>query len=359
MSSLTLRAGPEALAHIRERGLRPADVSVVPGASGGPKWLVLAGIDRYVIGEWLLEPRTRPLHLVGSSIGSWRMACLAQRDSRAALDRAHAAYLEQRYPHRPSPTLVSETSARILDVLLGPAGADEILDNQARRLHVIAAQCRGLTASERRYTQLAGFALMASMNALSRRSIGLQARRVVFHAQGDASLLAHLGDLPTRHAVLTRANLAPALLASASIPLVLDGVQVPGIDGGPCRDGGLTDYHLDIDYGIDEGIVFYPHFSSQVITGWFDRSLPWRRARQTLRRTLLVAPSPGFVASLPFGKIPDRRDFYTMDDATRIRAWQTVMSASERMGDELRQLIERGRLADAVQPIEGTGQTTS
>ena len=121
--------------------------------------------------------------------------------------------------------------------------------------------------------------------------------------------------------------------------------------GGLCRDGGLTDYHLDIDYGIDEGNVFYPHFSSQVITGWFDRALPWRRARRTLHQTLLVAPSPAFVASLPFGKIPDRRDFHTMDDATRMRAWRTVMAESARMADELRTLIDTERLAGAIQPI--------
>ncbi|HEX5633682.1 MAG TPA: patatin-like phospholipase family protein, partial [Gemmatimonadales bacterium] len=86
--------------------MQPADVDVVPGASGGAKWLVLAGLDRFLFGDFLQAPRERPLHLIGSSIGSWRMACLAQRDPRAALDRAHAAYLEQRYPRRPAPTLV-------------------------------------------------------------------------------------------------------------------------------------------------------------------------------------------------------------------------------------------------------------
>jgi hypothetical protein len=93
-SSLALRAGPHALAILRERGLRAADVDVIPGASGGAKWLALAGIDRFLFGELLRQPRERPLHLIGSSIGSWRMACLAQRDPVAALalepnDRPH------------------------------------------------------------------------------------------------------------------------------------------------------------------------------------------------------------------------------------------------------------------------------
>jgi hypothetical protein len=49
-SNLSLLAGPDALRWIRERGLRGDDVDVVPGVSGGPKWLVLAGLDRVLFG---------------------------------------------------------------------------------------------------------------------------------------------------------------------------------------------------------------------------------------------------------------------------------------------------------------------
>ena len=35
--ALTLRAGPRALARIRQHGLSPADVGILPGAAGGPK----------------------------------------------------------------------------------------------------------------------------------------------------------------------------------------------------------------------------------------------------------------------------------------------------------------------------------
>lgn len=35
--ALTLKAGRRALARIRERGLQPADVGIVPGAAGGPR----------------------------------------------------------------------------------------------------------------------------------------------------------------------------------------------------------------------------------------------------------------------------------------------------------------------------------
>src|SRR5215207_2129535 len=128
--ALTLRAGPQALAILRERGLRAEDVDVLPGASGGAKWLAIAGLDRWLFGEFLAAPRARPLHCIGSSIGSWRMACLAQRDPLAALARGHRAYVhEQRYAARPTAAEVTRVLGRCLDLLLGPHGVDEILSH--------------------------------------------------------------------------------------------------------------------------------------------------------------------------------------------------------------------------------------
>lgn len=354
-SSLTLRAGPAALALVRERGLRAADVDVVPGASGGAKWLALAGLDRFLFGEFLQEPRTRPLHLIGSSIGSWRMACLAQRDPAAALARGHDAYIhEQRYSPRPSPGEITAVLTRALDHLLGPTGVDEILAHPWARLHVITAEARGLAASERRLLLMAGMAVAAAANLASRRSLAWQMRRVIYHSCGDETPFRHLADLPTTHRPLSRENLRAALLASGSIPLLMEGVRVPqGADGpgGLHWDGGVLDYHLDLDFGAGEGLVLYPHFYAHVVPGWYDKALSWRRARgANFHRALLVAPSDSFVASLPGGKIPDRHDFYTMPEAERIRRWQATALASARLGDELRELLATGRLAERVQP---------
>ncbi len=352
VSSLTLRAGPAALALIRDRGLRGEDVDVVPGASGGAKWLVLGGIDRFVFGELLREPRARPLHLIGSSIGSWRMACAAQRDPLAALARGHHAYIfDQRYPLRPTTRQITAVLAHALDVLLGPAGVDEILSHPWARVHVITAEGRGLAASDRRILLQAAIALAAVGNIVSRRALALHMRRFIFHSAGDETPFRHLADLPTMHVALTRENLRAALLASGSIPLLLDGVRIPGAPGGVHWDGGVLDYHLDLDFGAGDGLVLYPHFFEHVVPGWFDKALRWRRAGgANFRRALLIAPSDAFVASLPDGKIPDRRDFYTMPDSERMRRWQTVLDASARLGDELRELIATGRIADALRP---------
>ena len=352
MASLSLLAGPEALTTIRERGLRAEDVDVIPGASGGPKWLVLEELDRFLFGEFLQEPRTRPLHLIGSSIGSWRMACLAQRDPAAAVARLREGYIEQRYPTKPTPAMVTRTSHAILDGMLGETGAEEILSHPWARLHVITAECRGLARSERAPLQMLGMAAAAAGNLLSRRTLRLHVRRVIFDTAGDESPFRGLRDFATTHRPLTRANLRPALLASGAIPMVLQGVPIPGAPGEIHRDGGIIDYHLDLEYGPGAGLVLYPHFYPHVVPGWFDKSLPWRRARgANFRRALILAPTPEFVGRLPGGRIPDRNDFYRMPDDERIAAWRRVTAASAELADELRTLLATGRIAEAVKAL--------
>lgn len=73
MRALRLYAGPQARRHIEQHGLRPQDVRVVPAAAGGPKGLVLGPLDRFIFGDWLASS-SQPVHLVGASIGAWRVA---------------------------------------------------------------------------------------------------------------------------------------------------------------------------------------------------------------------------------------------------------------------------------------------
>ena len=73
MPALRIYAGPKARRHIEQQGLQPQDVGVVPGAAGGPKGLILGPLDRFIFGEWLAQS-SQPVHLVGASIGAWRMA---------------------------------------------------------------------------------------------------------------------------------------------------------------------------------------------------------------------------------------------------------------------------------------------
>jgi hypothetical protein len=51
MKVLQIHAGATALKHLRERGLQPTDVRVIPAAAGGPKGLVLNRPGRYLFGD--------------------------------------------------------------------------------------------------------------------------------------------------------------------------------------------------------------------------------------------------------------------------------------------------------------------
>src|SRR2546423_12188716 len=73
MRALAIHAGPRALVHLREHGLRPSDVRAIPAAAGGPKGLVLSPLDRFIFGEWL-APAAHTGHLLSTFNGAWRAA---------------------------------------------------------------------------------------------------------------------------------------------------------------------------------------------------------------------------------------------------------------------------------------------
>ncbi|NDD30014.1 MAG: patatin-like phospholipase family protein [Proteobacteria bacterium] len=348
---LDILAGPHALRVLRARGLRAEDVDMVAAASGGPKWIVLHGLDRALL-TGLLATSQRSIPVVGSSSGAWRMACWAQRDPLAALDRMAEAYIGQRYPARPSLALVSRTCAGIVSHLLGEHGAGDILAAQRFRLHVLTAACHGLTASDARLPLLTGLVMASVCNAAHRRALGWFMERVIFGVPHAENAFAHLRDLPTRHVAMGAGHVAPALLATGSIPLLAEAVDIADAPAGRYRDGALTDYHPAFDFGQGEGVVLYPHFFSHLIPGWLDRFAPGRRpSPRNLDRVVLIAPSKGFVASLPGGKIPDRNDFYTLSDDARIARWEAVRDASAALGEELNALIASGRIVERVRPL--------
>ncbi len=81
----------------------------------------------------------------------------------------------------------------------------------------------------------------------------------------------------------------------------------------------------------------YPHFYPYLTPGWFDKALKWRKANPAhLHNVVLLCPSPSWVQSLPYGKIPDRNDF-KLPDSTRINYWQTVIQRSEELADAMHQ----------------------
>jgi hypothetical protein len=387
--SLVVLAGRHALARIRRDGFSADTAGFMGAAAGGPKWLILNRLDRALFGEWF-RGRTRPLAAIGASIGSWRLACAAQQDPVAAIERFEAAYLGQQYGPRPTPAEVSAEARRILDVMLGETGAQEILAHPWLKLNVVTALCRGGIGSRNGFLQKTALAGAALSNLLSRRLLALWMQRLVLHPAGAAPPAFHDG-FRTRHATLDAGNLADALMASAAIPMVMAPVRdIAGAPAGACLDGGMIDYHMDLplrsgmDLPLRSGmdlpfrsgmdlplrsdmdssredhaasrhagdIVFLPHFGSTVTPGWLDKFLPWRRARH-LDDVLLVAPSPALMAALPNGKVPDRRDFqrYAGRDAERIRDWKIAVAEGQRLADDFMELAASGRIAEHARPF--------
>jgi len=360
MKALRVLAGPLARAHLAERGLSPADVRAVPAAAGGAKGITLLPLDRFIFGHWLPQS-SQTVHLLGASIGAWRMAS-ACRTSGGGADAALAElaedYITQSYPHAPGrmPTaaVVSEHFRRKLDERLG-AAADEILSHPRYRLHVFTSRGRGLLHKPGRVRHPLGWASAFAANALHRRALGGWLERIVF-ADARERLPLALSDYPTRQVPLTAHNLTQAVLASCAIPFVLEPVRdVPGAPPGSYWDGGITDYHLHLDYrGLQGGLVLYPHFGPHVVPGWLDKA--WKRrhaATAALSRVLLLAPRQDWVRSLPGGKLPDRRDFRTWgdDEAGRQAVWRQAYGESQRLADEFAQWVARGAPVAEVEPL--------
>ena len=351
--ALTIRAGRRAMQRLRDKPLAPEDVHVIPGAAGGPKALGISGLDKAIFGDWL--PRVQQERsLIGSSIGSWRFAAVASSDDpKSQLARLAELYTTQRFAKGVSTAEVSRKSVLFLEELLG-GRENDILNHPWYRLNVVVVRSLGMLAEDARGRLGLGLMSAISANMVSRRHLGRFMERGIIHDARLKAPVSKLVDFPSHEVALTRDNLVPALLASASIPLVMSGVRnIPGAPEGVYRDGGLLDYHLDLPYQ-QPGVVLYPHFTDKVVPGWFDKSLPWRRGDVTrLQDVLLVAPSKAYLDSLPDRKLPDRKDFerYVGDDAARERAWRSAIAESDRLGDEFMELVETGRLPDVLRPL--------
>ncbi|MEE2023755.1 patatin-like phospholipase family protein [Alkalimonas mucilaginosa] len=333
---LRVLAGPTALAHIQQHGLNANDITTLVGASGGPKWFSLFGLDQYLTGEFF-QGRQQPLQLLGSSAGAWRFACYAQQNPVAASQRFCDAYSTLCYPAKASSKEITDISMTVIKrVFPDPDKIHEVINNPLFKLNFTVARARALTRSRHKVGQLAGLSLTAAANLASRRHLRFFFERCLFYAPDSQLAKNPLQDLPTRTIQLSEQNLLPALQASGSIPLVLDPVQdIPGAGRGLFYDGGVTDYHFDWPFS-QHGLVLYPHFYPYIAPGWFDKSLPWRRKFSAhYHNVVLLCPTADWVASLPGAKIPDRKDFNRPDKA-RIHDWREVIARSHELAEDFK-----------------------
>lgn len=397
MKALRIHAGPRARQHLEHHGLQPGDVGVIPAAAGGPKGLILGPLDRFIFGQWLPQSQ-QPVHLVGASIGAWRMATACLQQSVAAFERLEHDYIHQDYElppgkKRPTAAHVSERFGRNLEAFYG-GRVDEVLSHPRYRLHIITSRGRHLLGREHGVATPLGYLGAFLTNTVHRKAMGAWLERVVFSSSG-AELPFATTDYRTRQVGLNAGNFMQALQASCSIPFVLQAVHnIPGAPRGAYWDGGITDYHLHLAYGRpgsdasnliaekamgergdglktlkDMGtqptdtafdtapgsadIVLYPHFQHRVVPGWLDKGLKWRhKATSALDNMVVLSPNPDWVRALPNAKLPDRNDFthYGTDSRARAKAWLGATSASQQLADEWAEWLQQPDMG-AVHPL--------
>ena len=339
-SALSVYMGSEAAKTIGERGWQSAPFSTLIGASGGPKWLILSELDK-VLGQTLLLGRSEPMTLLGSSIGTWRHACLSLIDPGAAISRLQQAYLYQEYScARPSPIEVSEVAERMLREAIGPEGAHQVAAHPTLRNAIVTARAKGLARGESGWRLGMGMATATLGNAISRKGLEVLFDRVAF-CHGELSALPFADGFNTQLTAINELNLIPALKASGAIPFLMQcEPNITGASGGPFWDGGIIDYHFTLKANQTPGLVLYPHFRDRLTPGWFDKLLRWRTPhRSVIDQLVLMCPSDAFLAQLPHRKIPDRGDFRVMSPSARVTYWETCVHESERLAEAFHDLI--------------------
>lgn len=334
--------GPEARRRIRKHGFTLDLFDTFVGASGGPKWLTLYGLDVVLAEE--LAGRTERMDLVGSSIGAMRIACYAQADPVRALKRFLESYIEAPLQEFTRPTL-ARFIRHTVEVAVADSAVDEILANDRLSLHVVTARVGRIPWPDR--VAPLSMAAPAALNAVHPRLLrAAGVRRVLFASDLSSPLATHHTAYPGDRVQLTKENLLDALVASGAIPGLIEGVRnIAGAPPGTYWDGGIVDYHFNPNWDATPGLILYPHFAPRLVPGWFDKPFKNRHlGPDEIDRLVVLAPSPEFVRSLPFEKIPDRRDVRHLTPSEMHHHWTTTVRESERLGEALQRLLERGYL---------------
>ena len=349
--ALSIRAGHLARQLIEQEGLHAQHVDIIPGAAGGPKGIGIQGLDQAIFGEFFAQaPKRRTV--VGSSIGSWRFASILAWGAKQGTERLSDLYTNLYFHKKMSRQEVAEICQNMLFELI-QGQQQQLIQHPDYHLTVISVKAQHIFQSDQALPLLASVAGIIGSNAIARKHNRLFMQRVISQpAQGQQFMVKD--DFVTHYQALNEKNVAPWLLASASIPGVMSAIRdIPDAPVGSYRDGGLIDYHLDLPYQ-SQGIVLYPHFTDSITPGWFDKMLKHRKANpENQARTLLLSPSAEYLSSLPLGRLPDRKDFTLkgLDQAQRIRLWKQSVAESQRLGDEFLEMVEKQNFPQFMQTL--------
>ncbi|MEX0299672.1 MAG: patatin-like phospholipase family protein [Kordiimonas sp.] len=341
MNALRLIAGKTARKRIESEGLTPELVRMIVGASGGPKWLVLLGLDKFIFGDWL-KNSNHQIDLVGSSIGAWRMANAAHPEADRIISKFVELYFQFKSEYGKDPETLTRRSYEFLEALFSKEDLEMLLSNAKRNLNVVTVRTKTMQSQPSKLKE--GAAILASFgaNSISREHLARFYERVVFYSGESVVCPSAWPDFSRTDVRLQAETFADVLMASGSIPFVANPiVDIAGAPPGVYRDGGVIDYHFDIPWQLSEGIVLYPHFYGHIVPGWFDKNKASRWAKgKTWDQMLMLAPSDEFVASLPGGRIPDRNNFADMTDKERFKYWNIVIGESEKLAEEFSECLK-------------------
>jgi hypothetical protein len=362
---LEIYAGKNALKTIQKHGFRQTLFTNFLGASGGPKWFTLFGLDKYLFSNFF-QGRNTELNLIGSSAGAFRAACLTQNNPVQAIEGLAYNYANTVYSKKPSAQEISTKAVGIVDQLFTGNSANEVINNKVFKAHFLVAKCNGLTASDNKLMQGAGLINSMLLNKLDRRHLSKQYQRYIFKNPHSNLVINDPYNFSNVYQTLTSNNIKSAVLASGSIPMVMSGVKhIHGTAKGTYRDGGIIDYHFDFSLSqhssdnensdnqnskkfptdeekhyrdkksdiIEHSLTLYPHFSSEPKAGWFDKNSTRKVLASSYENTVLLTPSEKFIKSLPFNKIPDRTDFTELDATTRIKYWEKVLEETNKLAE--------------------------
>lgn len=346
--AVEIYAGQKALNEVQTHGLRPDRIRLMVGASGGPKWLMLSRLDQYLC-EHFFSKATQSLSLIGSSIGSWRMANYAQEDPLASFKEFESIYLNQRYSEKLAPSEITEFVDYVLGRLFTGERARAIVANPKRKLHVVAVRNRKWMNGKSALAQGLGLFSAATANVFSSKLVEMLYPRVIISQAGSTDPY----HFEPETIPLSADNLPQALVASGAIPMVMEPTKIQGGKDRWHWDGGIVDYHFPGPFNVEDGLVFYPHFFPKVVPGWFDKAIPWKKAlAKNYENVVMVTPSQSLIDGLPYKKIPDRNDFTQLSDTDRETYWHTVLASTMNMVDAFHDALQKDGGRSKVKPIE-------
>lgn len=358
-TALKIQAGPKAIAEIETNGFSQDLVKMMFGASGGPKWLILAEMDKYLCGTFFKD-RTEPLHLLGSSIGAWRFANYAQKNPVYAIEQFHKSYLNIMGSTEDEKKMLKSSrmhrdlkTGEFLDALFKD-GLEEMILNPVYKLGIVGSHCRGMLKSDARLPLMMGLSSAALNNGIHRKFLARSVHRAIFFTDVWSPFL-RMNDFPTEDIRLNVDNIRGALFATGSIPFSNRGVcgLHPHKKKQLYRDGGIVDYHFNVSTSLSEGIILYPHFFDRTVPGWFDQYLPFRKSKASnFERVLMISPSDELMNKISRKKLSDRKDFKKLDVDECRKFWQEVSDIGKYMVDEFHELIIKEEMASACKPFK-------